>query len=151
VQESWFEAQEGKDLRADVGLHRPLGPILEIRFQIEVDEAVTQWPWHREVHPALRRWIPGCDHHPPAGQGVLAQLSIEHQLIATSLSHLRRGCEFVEKQDSVAARRQKLGRHPLGAVRSDPRQATEVNRIQLDGADVEKLPVEIIGYLGNDL
>ena len=121
VQESWFEAQEGEDLRADTRVHRPLRPVFEIGFQIEMDEAVAQRPRHREMHAALRRWIAGRNHYPGIRQLVLTQFAIENKLVAASLRHLRRGGELIEKQDALSTCRQKFWRHPLGPVCGDPR------------------------------
>jgi hypothetical protein len=103
------------------------------------------------VHAALRRWIAGRDHHPSVWKLVLAQLAIEHQLIAACLCHLRRGCQLVEKQDALSTCWQKLRRHPLSLIGSNPGKTAQVDRIELDGSDIEKLPVEITRYLGNDL
>jgi hypothetical protein len=91
VQERWFEAQEGKDLRADAGLHGPLRPVFEIWFQIEMNEAVAQRARHREMHAALRRRIPGRNDDPAIWQLVLTQLAVENKLIAARLSRTALG------------------------------------------------------------
>jgi hypothetical protein len=121
VQESWFETQEGENLRADARLHGPFRPVFEIRSQVEMDEAVAQRPRHREVHAALRGGIAGRNHHPVIRQLVLTQLAIENKLVAACLRHLRSGGQLVEKQDALSACRQKLRRHPFGLVRGNPR------------------------------
>jgi hypothetical protein len=51
----------------------------------------------------------------------------------------------------LTARGQELGRHPLGLVGRDPRQAPQVDRVELYGAHVEKLPVQVSSDMGDDL
>ena len=87
----------------------------------------------------------------PSGSTVLAQFAVEHQLIAACLRHLRRRSQFVEKENAFATGRQELRRNPLGSVRGDAGQTAEIDRIELHSPDIEKLPVEIGGNLGNDL
>jgi hypothetical protein len=41
--------------------------------------------------------------------------------------------------------------HPLCAVRGDPRQPTQVHRVELHGADVENRIVETLRHLSDDL
>ena len=79
-----------------------LRPVLEVRLEVEVDEAVAQRPRHREVHATLGGRIAGGDHHPAVRQTIFTELAIEHQLIAACLCHLRCGGELVEKEDALA-------------------------------------------------
>ena len=116
-----------------------------------MDKAVAQRPRHREVHAALGGRIAGCDHHPAVRETIFAKLAIEDQLVAACLRHLRRGGQLVQKEDALPARGQELRRHPLGLVGSDSRQASQIDRIELDGANIEKLPVQIRSNLGDDL
>ena len=87
----------------------------------------------------------------PIGQLVLAQLSVEDQLVAAGLGHLRRGSQFIEKENALSVDRQEPGRNPFGAIRRNARKAAQIDRIELHGPDVEKLPLEIGRDLGNDL
>jgi hypothetical protein len=74
------------------------------------------------MHATLGGGIPCCDHHPAIGKLILAELAIEHQLVAASLRHLRCRGELVEKEDALTARGQELGRHPLGLIGRDSRR-----------------------------
>ena len=151
MQKRRLEAQEGDDLRPDSGLHSPSAPVHEVGFEIEMDEPVPQRPRHREVHSAVGGRIARRDDHPPIGQLVLAQLSVEDQLVAAGLGHLRRRSQFIEKENALSVDRQEPGRNPFGAVRRNARQAPQIDRIELHGPDVEKLPLEIGSDLGNNL
>ena len=53
MKECRFETQERNDLGTNTRLHRPFAPVHEIRFEVEMDEAVPQWSWHREVDTPL--------------------------------------------------------------------------------------------------
>jgi hypothetical protein len=53
VKECWLESKESDDFGPDLRLHRPTAPIIQIGFEMKMDEAVPQRPGHREVHTAL--------------------------------------------------------------------------------------------------
>ena len=114
-------------------------------------ETVAQRARHREVNSAFRGRIAGGDDNPVIGQRIFAELPVEHQLVATRLGHLRRRGQFIEEEDALAGRREKLRRHPFRQIRRDSRKAAQVDRIELHGSHVEKVVVEIVGDLGDDL
>ena len=151
VQKFRLEAQEGDDLGTDLSLDRPPAPVVEIRFKVQMHETVAQRSRHREVNAAFRGRIAGGDDDPAIGQHILAELSVEHQLIATRLGHLRRRGQLIEEEDALAGRREKLRGHPFCLVCRDARQAAQIDRIELHGPHVEKVVVEIVGDLGDDL
>jgi hypothetical protein len=90
------------------------------------------------MHSALGGWIAGGDDHPPIRQHILAQLAVEHQLIASGLRHLRRRGQLIEKEDALPGGWEKLGRYPFGLVFLDPRQAPQIDRVELHGAYVKE-------------
>ncbi len=114
-------------------------------------ESVTKRPWHSEMDATFGCRIAGGDDNPVVGQHILAEPAIKHQLIAARLGHLRRRCQFIEKENAFAYGGKKLGRHPFGLVFGDSRQAPKIDRIKLHGPHVEKVVVEIFGDLGDDL
>ena len=91
------------------------------------------------------------DEHPPIRQHILAEFAVEYQLVAAGLRHLRRQGQLVEKQNAFSSGRKKLGRHPLGLVCLDPWQSSQIDRIELDGAHVKEVEVEIVRDLRDDL
>ena len=72
-------------------------------------------------------------------------------MIAAGLRHLRRGGQLIQKQDALPGSGKKLRRHPFGLVFFDPGQSPQIDRIELHGADIEELIVEIARYLCDDL
>ena len=84
-------------------------------------------------------------------KAVFAQLAIEDQLVAARLGHLRRRSQFIEKEDPLAIDREESWRYPFGAISGNPRQATKVDRIQLNRADIEKLAFQLGCDLGDNL
>ena len=95
--------------------------------------------------------IAGGDDNPAVGQHILAELSVQHQLIAACLGHLRRRGQFIKKENAFAGGGEKLRWDPFGLVFGDPRQTPEIDRVKLHGPHVEKVVVEIVGDLGDDL
>ena len=75
----------------------------------------------------------------------------DHQLTAAGLRHLWRGGQLIEKQDAFPSGGKELGRHPFGLVCFDPGQPSQINRIELHGANVKELIVEIVRDLSDDL
>jgi hypothetical protein len=151
VQQFGPEAEEGDDLRADPRPDRPLRPVVEIRFEVEMHEPVAQRPRHGEVNAALRGRIACGDHNPAIRQHILAELPVQDQLIAARLGHLRSRGQLVEKENAFACGGEKPGGHPFGPVFGDPRQAPKIDRVKLHGPHVEKVVPEIVGNLSNDL
>ena len=151
MQKLRLEAEEGDDLRTDLSLDRPPAPVVEIRFKVQMHEPVAQRSRHGEMDATLRCWIAGGDDNPAIGQHILAELPVQHQLIAACLGHLRRRCQLIEKENAFAGGGEKLGRDPFGLVFGDPRQTPKIDRVELHGPHVEKVVVEIVGDLGNDL
>ena len=103
------------------------------------------------MNATLGSGIPCGDNHPAVGQHILAELAIEDQLIAARLGHLRRGGQLVKKEDALADSGEKLGWRPLRLIRRNARQAAQIHWIELQGAYIEKVVVEIAGDLSNDL
>ena len=68
-----------------------------------------------------------------------------------SAAHLRRRCQLIEKENAFACGGEKLGRHPFGLVFGDPRQTPKIDRVKLHSPHVEKVVVEIVGDLRDDL
>jgi hypothetical protein len=91
------------------------------------------------------------DDHPAVWQHILSEFAIEHQLIAAGLRHLRRCGQLIEKQNAFSSGGKELGRHPFGLIRCNSRQPPQIDRIELHGAYVEELIVEIVGDLRDDL
>jgi hypothetical protein len=151
MQKVRLEAEEGNDLGTDLSLDCPPAPVVEIRFKVQMNESVAQWPRHGEVNATLGGRIPGCDDNPAIGQHILAELPVQYQLIAARLGHLRRRGQLIEKEDAFACGGKELGRHPFGLVLGDPRQTPEIDRVELHGPHIEKVVVEVVGDLGNDL
>jgi hypothetical protein len=92
-----------------------------------MDEAVPERPLHGEVHATLRGGIPCCDHHPAIGKLILAELAIEHELVAASLRHLRRRGQLIQKEYAFSARGQDLGGSHSACsaeIRGRPRKST---------------------------
>jgi hypothetical protein len=116
MQQGRFEPQERDDLWPEASFHRPLRPVLEVRLEVEADEAIAQRPWHGEVHATLGGRIAGCDHHPIVREVVFTELAVEHQLTAARLGHLRRGSPLVEKEDAPAGGRQKFRGQPFRLI-----------------------------------
>src|ERR1035437_8956957 len=116
-----------------------------------MNEPVAQGPRHREMHSPLGGRVAGGDDYPPVRQHILAQLAVEHQLVAAGLRHLWRRGQLIEKQDAFPTDRKELGRHPLGLVCLDPWQSPQIDRIELDSANVYELKVEIVRHLRDDL
>jgi len=114
-------------------------------------ETVAQWARHREVNSALRSRIAGGDDDPFVGQRIFTEFPVEHQLVATRLGHLRRRSQFIEKEDALPGRREKLRGHPFRQIRRNSRKAAQVDRIELHGSHIEKVVLEIVGDLGDDL
>src|SRR6266567_4146786 len=113
MQEFRLEAQEGNDLGTNLSLDRPPAPVVKIRFKFQMHETVAQRARHREVNAALRGWVAGGDDDPLIGQGILAELSVKKQLVATRLGHLRRRSQFIEEENALPGRREELRRHPF--------------------------------------
>ena len=67
------------------------------------------------------------------------------------MGHLRCRCQLIQKQNAFACGGKELGRHPFGLVFRDPRQTPEIDRVKLHGPHIEKVVVEIVGDLGDDL
>src|SRR6202011_4232985 len=82
---------------------------------------------------------------------VLAQLPVEHELITCRLSHLRCGGQLIEKEDALTPGWQELRRNPFGRVGRDARQTAEVDGIELEGANIEKLGFKVVRDLVSDL
>src|ERR1700751_1438091 len=97
-----LEAEEGKDLRPDAGLDCPPAPVLEVRFELEMHESVAQWPRHREVNAAFGGGIAGRDQNPAVRQPIFSKRSIQNQLIAACLCHLRRRSQLVKEENALA-------------------------------------------------
>ena len=128
MQKFRLEAQEGDDLGTDLRLHRPSAPVVEIRFKVQMHEPVAQRSRHREMNSTLRCRIAGGDDHPAVGQHILAELSVEHELIAARLGHLRRRGQLIEKENALAGRREETSEAPilsgLSEIRGRPRRST---------------------------
>ncbi|HEY6849429.1 MAG TPA: hypothetical protein VI320_24930 [Terracidiphilus sp.] len=103
------------------------------------------------MNATLQCWIAGGDGNPAIGQHVLAELSVERQLIAAGLGHLRGRGQLIVKENAFACGGEKLGRHPFGLTFGDSRQTPEIDRVKLHRPHVKKVVVEIASYLGNDL
>jgi hypothetical protein len=103
------------------------------------------------VNATLRGRIAGGDDDPLIGQRIFPELSVEHQLVAARLGHLRRGGQLIEKEDALARRREELRRDPFRLIRRNSWQAAQVDRIELHGPYIEKVVVEIVGDLRDDL
>jgi hypothetical protein len=151
VQQLWLEPKEGDDLRSNPSLGGPPAPVVQIGLEVEMNESIPQRPRHREMDTSLGGRIPRRDDDPSVRKHILPESAIQYQLIAAGLRHLRRGGQFIQKQDALARGREKFGRHPLGLVGGDPGQASKIDRIKLYRAHVEKVDAEIVGELGNDL
>ena len=95
--------------------------------------------------------LAGGDDDPPFGENVFAKLAVKDELVATSLRHLRRRGQLVQKQNAFAISGQELGRNPLGLVRGDAWQPPQINGIELYGANVKEKDVEIARHLSDDL
>ncbi len=72
-------------------------------------------------------------------------------MIAACLRHLWRGCQLVEKQNAFPYGGQELGWHPFGLVLFDARQSSKIDWIELHGANVKEVKVEIVRDLRDDL
>jgi hypothetical protein len=151
VQKFWLESEEGDDLGTDLSLDRPLAPVVKIRFKVQMHKSVAQRPRHREMNAALGGWISCRNDNPAVGQYILAELAIKHQLIAARLGHLWRRGQLIKEEDALACGREKLGRDPFGLMFGDPRQTPEIDRVKLHGPHVEKVVVQIVCDLGDDL
>ena len=116
-----------------------------------MNETIAQRPRHGKVDTTLGRRIAGGHHYPIFREVVFTEFAIEHKLITARLRHLRCGSQFVEKEDALAGGRQKLWWHPFCLICGDARQPAQIDRIKLNRSNVEELPVEIRGYLCNDL
>jgi len=114
-------------------------------------EPVAQGSRHREMDATLRCRIPGGDDSPSIRQHVFAEFPVQHELVAAGLSHLRRGGQFIEKENAAAGGGKKLGWNPFRLVLGDPRQSPEINRVELHCPHVKKVIVEIVGDLRDDL
>src|ERR1700739_4953937 len=146
-----LEAQKGDDLRSNPRLDGPFAPVQEVRLKIEMDEAVPQRSWHREMDASLRGGIAGGDHDPTIRESVLAELPVKNQLGATSLGHLRRRSQLVEKQNALPTVREEFRRHPFRAIGGNSWEAAQVDRIELHRPDVEELAFPVGGDLSNNL
>ena len=151
MQQVRLEAQKGYDLRPHARAHGPPGPVAQIGFEFEMDKSVTQRPRHRKMHTTLRCRIASGDDDPPVGEHVFAQFTVEDELIAARLGHLRCRGQLVQKENALSLVGQELGRNPLGLVRCDARQSAQIDRIELNGAHVKKRASEIARHLGDDL
>jgi hypothetical protein len=116
-----------------------------------MDKTISERPRHREVHATLRCRVAGGDDDPPFGEHVFAQFTVENELVAAGLRHLRRRGQLVQKENAFAFVGQELGRNPLGLIRRDARQTAQIDRIELNGAHVKKCDSEIARHLGDDL
>ena len=116
-----------------------------------MDKPVAQRPRHREMHTALRCRVAGGDDDPSFGEHVFAEFTVEDELVAAGLRHLRRRGQLVEKENALAFVGQELGRNPLGLIRCDARQSAQIDRIELNGAHIKKCDSEIARHLGDDL
>jgi hypothetical protein len=95
--------------------------------------------------------IPRRDDDPSVRKHILPESAIQYQLIAASLGHLGGGGQLVKEENAFSRGRKKLGRDPFSLVCGDPRQTSQVNRIELPRTDVKKVIVEIIRYLSDNL
>ena len=134
-----------------LSLDRPFAPVVEIRLKVQMNEPVAQRPWHGKMDTALGSWITGGDDNPPFGQQVFAEFPVEHQLITTGLGHLRRGGQLVEKENALAGIGEKLGGNPFRLILDNSGQSPEIDRVKLHGAHIEKVIVEIVSDLGDNL
>jgi len=75
VQQVRLEAQKCDNLRSHARANSPLTPVIEVGFKFEVNEAIPQWPRHREVYAALGGRIAGGDDHPAVRQHILSQFA----------------------------------------------------------------------------
>src|ERR1035438_7411146 len=96
------------------------------------------------MHTPFRGRISCGNDHPTVWQHILSEFAVEYQLIAAGLRHLRRRGQFIEKQNAFSGGRKKLGRHPLGLVCLDTWQAPQIDRIELDSANVYELKLAIV-------
>ena len=88
---------------------------------------MSAFAWYRTVRIA----IPGSDDRPAFGQGVLAELTIQHELVATGLYHGRRRVQFVKKQNALSVLGEEVRRRPLrSAIVPKERQATQIYGIE---------------------
>jgi hypothetical protein len=65
-----------------------------------VDKAISQCRRQTKHHGTVSLAIPGRYDAPAFGQSILANLSIKHELIETSLHKGRRSVNFIEKKYS---------------------------------------------------
>jgi hypothetical protein len=103
------------------------------------------------MNAALGGWIPSSDDDPAIRQHILAKLPVKNQLIATGLGHLRRRGQLVKKENAFPGGREKLGWYPFGLILGNTRQTPEIDRVKLHGPHIEKVVVEIVSDLSNDL
>ena len=106
---------------------------------------------NREVNAAFGGGIAGRDHNPAVRQPIFSKRSIQNQLIAACLCHLRRRSQLVKEENALATFGQEFWRYPLGLVSGDPRETTEIHRIELDRAHIEETYLAISSDLVHDL
>src|SRR5258708_38449741 len=116
-----------------------------------MNKSIAQRARHREMNASLRGRVPRSDDDPAIGQDVLPQTTVEHQLIAGSLRHLRRRSQFVKEQDAFPTGGKELGWCPLGLEGGDAGQAAQIDRIELPCANIAELALCVVRNLEHDL
>src|SRR5258705_3388343 len=116
-----------------------------------MNKSIAQRARHREMHASLRGRVPRSDDDPAIGQDILPHTTVEHQLIAGCLRHLRRRSQFVKEQDAFPTGGKELGWWPLGLVGGDAWQAAQIDRIEVPCANIAELALWIVRDLEHDL
>ena len=83
------EAQKGRDFGRDARLLGPGRPILQVRFDFQMHEAVGQGSRHPVGDGPVLVAVAGGDDGPAVGQAIFAKSPVEDELVAGGLNERR--------------------------------------------------------------
>ena len=155
VQQGGAEFDECPGEVGDTVLQGPVVPVVHIDLEVDVYQAVSKSARHVVNHSAVASTISRSDHGPTHGEFIFANLSVEDELVGSSLHGARCAVHFVQEQDALAFGGQEVRRDEghllLGAGAFDHRETLEVDGVQEIKADVAQLEAEVLGDFSDDV
>ena len=95
--------------------------------------------------------MPAASRNPAVWEPIVAERAIENELIARGLGHRGSRGQLIEKEDAFPACREEIRSDPFRPVILDAWQSPEIDGIELDGAHVNKVALQLLRDLLNEL
>ena len=155
VQQLGPHLDEEQDLRGDSVRRAPDQPVLDVRPELEVDEAVGERRRHAVDDAAVVLAVAAGDDRGALGERVLAALALQGELVERGLDHGHAGGQLLQVEEparrAVGGRQERGRRPPRAAVLVAPGDAPEIDGIEEERPDVDVAVAVLVGHLLRDL